>query len=118
MAGKDNLRPPQSLEEARERGRKGGIKSGEVRRNKKTVAETVSYMLKQPVTDPKQLAVIRQSGIPMPGKPTYQEFLVACVIMKTIKRGDVGDLLKISELIGESKAEKEVVEAVKIIVDV
>ena len=39
MAGKDNLRPVSSTEEARERGRKGGLASGEARRKRKTLKE-------------------------------------------------------------------------------
>lgn len=42
---KDNLRPPKSTEEARERGRKGGIKSGEVKREKKTMREAAKMIL-------------------------------------------------------------------------
>lgn len=40
-----NLRPPTTKEEARRRGRNGGIKSGEVRRNKKNARETMRMML-------------------------------------------------------------------------
>lgn len=45
MAGIDNLKPVRSKEEARERGRKGGIKSGEVRRARKTFKEELLLSL-------------------------------------------------------------------------
>ena len=45
MAGKDNLRPVSSKEEARERGRKGGLASGEARRKRKTLKEELLLML-------------------------------------------------------------------------
>ena len=45
MAGIDNLKPPQSTEEARERGRVGGIKSGEARRAKRTLRECLEILL-------------------------------------------------------------------------
>ena len=45
MAGKDNLRPVSSTEEARERGRKGGLASGEARRKRKTLKEELLLML-------------------------------------------------------------------------
>ena len=45
MAGKENLRPVSSKEEARERGRKGGLASGEARRKRKTLKEELLLML-------------------------------------------------------------------------
>ena len=45
MANNENLKPP-STSEARERGRKGGKKSGEVRRAKKTMKEMLDYNLR------------------------------------------------------------------------
>ena len=45
MAGKEDLRPVSSKEEARERGRKGGLASGEARRKRKTLKEELLLML-------------------------------------------------------------------------
>ena len=45
MAGKENLRPVKSTEEARERGRKGGLASVEARRKRKTLKEELLLML-------------------------------------------------------------------------
>ena len=50
MANEQNLRPPTS-EEARERGRKGGIKSGEVRAQNKTFKEIINKFLDGKVSD-------------------------------------------------------------------
>ena len=47
MAGKENLRPVSSKEEARERGRKGGLASGEARRKRKTLKEELRLMLSE-----------------------------------------------------------------------
>lgn len=49
MAGIDNLIPfnERTQEEARELGKLGGIKSGEVRRERKTLRETLLMMLKE-----------------------------------------------------------------------
>lgn len=44
MAGKENLKTP-STEEARERGRKGGIKSGKVRKERKKLKEELETLL-------------------------------------------------------------------------
>jgi hypothetical protein len=45
MAGKDNLVPIRTTEEARERGKNGGKKSGEARRNKKMLRECLEALL-------------------------------------------------------------------------
>ena len=47
MAGKENLRPVSSKEEARERGRKGGLASGEARRKRKTLKEELLLTLSE-----------------------------------------------------------------------
>lgn len=47
MDGKENLRPVSSKEEARERGRKGGLASGEARRKRKTLKEELLLMLSE-----------------------------------------------------------------------
>ena len=47
MAGKENLRPVSSKDEARERGRKGGLASGESRRKRKTLKEELLLMLSE-----------------------------------------------------------------------
>lgn len=47
MAGKDNLRTP-TTEEARERGKKGGIASAKARAEKKQLKELLELALSQP----------------------------------------------------------------------
>lgn len=47
MAGKENLRPPKTSEEARERGRKGGKRSGEVKRERKALKEELIMLLSE-----------------------------------------------------------------------
>lgn len=47
MAGKENLRPVSSKDEARERGRKGGLASGKARRKRKTLKEELLLMLSE-----------------------------------------------------------------------
>lgn len=47
MANIENLKPVQSKSEARERGRKGGIASGEARREKATMRKTLEMLLDQ-----------------------------------------------------------------------
>lgn len=101
MAGIDNLRPPFTPEEARKLGKKGGVNSAKSKRRKKTIAETMDRLLNETVKDPKQLAIVEKSGMPISGNPTYKDFLVASVIIKSIKNGRVDDLQKMMEIIGE-----------------
>lgn len=50
--GSENLKPPiRSAEEARKKGKKGGIASGEARRRKKTMRELLEIAMEQPQGD-------------------------------------------------------------------
>ena len=55
MANEKNLKPIKkgelSKEEAKKRGSKGGKRSGEVRRQKKTMKEMLDYLLQQDITN-------------------------------------------------------------------
>lgn len=62
MANKDNLKPVRTKEEARERGKKGGIKSGEVRRERKTLKDELLLLLSSGDTQKKvSLAIIKKA---------------------------------------------------------
>ena len=66
MANEENLRPftsEQSHEEAVSNGAKGGIKSGEARRRKKTLREQMEMLLALPVKDPNTRDFIESLGI-------------------------------------------------------
>ena len=52
-----------SPKEVRENGRKGGIKSGQVRREQKTYREMAKAMLSAQITDPKMLEEMAKYGI-------------------------------------------------------
>lgn len=45
MANEENLKPPTSTSEARNRGKKGGIKSGKKRKERKAMKETAEMIL-------------------------------------------------------------------------
>lgn len=51
MANNENLKPVRTKSEARKRGANGGKKSGEVRRQKKTMKEMLDYLLQQDITN-------------------------------------------------------------------
>lgn len=51
MANNENLKPIRTENEAREKGRNGGIKSGIKRRERKTMKEILIYLLSQKAYD-------------------------------------------------------------------
>lgn len=62
MANKDNLKPVRTKKEARERGKNGGIKSGEVRRERKTLKDELLLLLSSGDTQNKvSLALIEKA---------------------------------------------------------
>ena len=63
--GHENLIPTnkRSKEEARELGTKGGIKSGEVRKDKKIITETLALLLNSKVVDVDIKAQLEERGI-------------------------------------------------------
>lgn len=62
MANEQNLQPVKTEKEAREKGRKGGIKSGEARRARKTLKEELLLLLAQGDTQEKiSLALLQKA---------------------------------------------------------
>lgn len=62
MANSENLKPVRSESEAREKGKKGGIKSGEVRRERKALKEELLLLLSTGDTQKKlSLALIEKA---------------------------------------------------------
>ena len=90
MAGKDNLKTPSSAE-ARSNGRKGGIASGEKRREKKAMKETLETLLKMPLEAGKAVDLERIKSIAaIKGKNiTVQEAIMLAQIKKAIISGQL-----------------------------
>ena len=95
----ENLIPVRTKEEARERGRNGGLKSGAARRAKKSMRETANYLLNKKVTGParKQL---EQLGIKK-GDQNYQTALVVTLVKRAAMEGDIPAIRLLAELTGE-----------------
>ena len=98
MSGKDNLRPVSSTEEARERGRKGGLASGEARRKRKTLKEELLLML--------------SDGY-------IQEKISIALINEAINGNNAGSVTKAFEVIRDTIGERPVekVQATQTVVD-
>lgn len=92
MAGrKENLKSPRSTEEARERGRKGGVASGQVRRKKRALREYLEARLE-----------IKS------GDMTAAEAITVALVDKALS-GDVRAYETIRDTLGQNP--KQVVEA-------
>lgn len=90
MNGIDNLIPQseRTKEQQREIARQGGIASGKVRRERKSIADALRLVL-----DEKANA----DGI------TRQEAIVAKVVKRLYDKGDIRDLKILADVLGESE---------------
>lgn len=86
MANEQNLRVPSS-EEARKNGRKGGIASGEARRRKKALRDTIAEFMSMPLQDDAMEEIEKAGGfVSLNGKNvTVQEALVMKTIQTALK---------------------------------
>lgn len=101
MAKKD-LIPVRTKEEAKARGRNGGIKSGEVRRQKKSMREMAKAIMEATVS--KQIENVRDTLSRMgieENDMTYQAAVVVRMIQKAMVDGDTGAVRVLGELTGE-----------------
>ena len=58
-----NLKPVQTKEEARERGRNGGVKSGEARRKQRDVRELTKTIMFQCLNNPETIEHFKDAGL-------------------------------------------------------
>lgn len=101
MAKKD-LIPVRTKEEAKARGRNGGIKSGEVRRQKKSMREMAKAIMEATVS--KQMENVRDTLSRMgieENDMTYQAAVVVRMIQKAMVDGDTGAVRVLGDLTGE-----------------
>ena len=98
MANEQNLKPVKSKKEARERGRKGGLASGEARRKRKTLKEELLLMLSD---------------------GDIQEKISIALIKEAINGNNAGSVTKAFEVIRDTIGERPVerVQATQTVVD-
>ena len=98
MANEQNLKPVKSKKEARERGRKGGLASGEARRKRKTLKE--------------ELLLVLSDG-------DIQEKISIALINEAINGNNAGSVTKAFEVIRDTIGERPVekVQATQTVVD-
>ena len=105
MANEKNLTPftsEQSREEAVENGRKGGIASGQARREKKTIQKILADLLDSEIKDSPQFAKLASKMGVESDKSVKDIFTMVC-LLNSVKSGNLGDLERLSKLLGEDK---------------
>lgn len=98
----ENLIPctERSKSEAREISRRGGIKSGEARRAKKTVKECLKMYSEMKVTSPEMKSALKASGIADTEEMTYA-VAMALQFMTAAMRGNSQMARLVMEMMGE-----------------
>ena len=106
MANEKNLKKnsERTPSELREMTRKGGIKSGEARRNKKTMREALEMLMFDVELDEAAKDKLRGAGISE--KDFNNQMLITLGLMKKAREGDVQAYNAICAMIGEKPAEK------------
>ena len=100
--GYENLIPftERSKDEVREINRRGGIKSGEARRAKRTVKECLKMYSEMKVTSPEMKSVLKASGIADTEEMTYA-VAMALQFMTAAMRGNSQMARLVMEMMGE-----------------
>ena len=102
--GIENLKPVRSEDEAREKGRKGGIASGKARREKRDRKQMASDLLDltmQGAGVDKIKKFFNIKGIEL---NAYQVTVLSC-LMKAMQKGDANALEKLLKIAGEQFTE-------------
>lgn len=98
-----NLKPVTSKEEARERGRKGGIQSGKTRKARKQAKECLNMILTLDVTGENNKKFLSNLGIEDEEQQNIM-LLMARMYMKAAATGDASAIAKILEIAGDTEA--------------
>lgn len=97
-----NLKPIRTESEAREKGRNGGIASGKARREKKTIQKILADLLDSEIKDSPQFAKLASKMGVESDKSVKDIFTMVC-LLNSVKSGNLGDLERLSKLLGEDK---------------
>ena len=99
MANEQNLRPCEH-KFTQEEAKKGGINSAIARREKKTVQKILNDFLDTSAKDNPQIAKLAAKMGLQSGESIKDLFTIVCTL-NTLKSGNLGDLEKLSKLLGE-----------------
>lgn len=95
-----------SGEEAVENGRKGGIASGQARREKKTIQKILADLLDGQIKDSPQFAKLASKMGVESDKSVKDIFTMVC-LLNSVKNGNLGDLELLRKLLGEDNAKEQ-----------
>ena len=104
MPNEKNLRVPTS-NEARKIGRKGGIASGQARREKKTIQKILADLLDSEIKDNPQFAKLA-SKMGVESDKSLKDIFTYICLLNSVKSGNLGDLERLSKLLGEDNAKE------------
>ena len=102
--GIENLIPVRSVEEAREKGRKGGIASGKARREKRDRKQMASDLLDLTMQGAGVDKIKKFFGMKDIELNAYQVTVLSC-LMKAMQKGDANALEKLLKIAGEQFTE-------------
>lgn len=107
MANEQNLIPNESRspKEVRENGRKGGIKSGEARRKKRTLREIAEMVGTMELKDPKMLSALRAAGFE---DPITNDDAAFFGLIRKAQSGDPSAMKLLAEMRGQYSTRVEV----------
>lgn len=97
----ENLKTPTS-EQARERGRLGGIASGESRRRTKSIKEMLNLLLDLPVKSEKIITALNKAGITCK-QDQVNKMAVALGLIRRARRGETKAVQLLFDLSGEQE---------------
>lgn len=100
MAGQENLKFIKSTEEAREKGRAGGIASGKARRRKRAMREAADLFLSLPVTDRRKLKKLKAKELDK--EDIDQQMAMIAGLVEAAQNGDAACANVIVKLLGEA----------------
>ena len=89
-------------EEQVEIARQGGIASGKARREKKTIQKILADLLDSEIKDSPQFAKLASKMGVESDKSVKDIFTLVC-LLNSVKSGNLGDLERLSKLLGEDK---------------
>ena len=101
MANEKNLIPQAHILTVEEAS-KGGQKSAQVRREKKTIQKILADLLDSEIKDSPQFAKLASKMGVESDKSVKDIFTLVCLI-NSVKSGNLGDLERLSKLLGEDK---------------
>lgn len=110
MPNENNLIPIRTESEAREKGSKGGKKSGESRRRKKTMKQVMDFLLSLPANTRADYEFLVEQGIDLNGLDAdfvNNMLVVNTALMVRAKAGDVAAVKELRSIIQEDYFAKE-----------